>query len=390
MSDSNLGWKGAVMPGSAAAHSGSVSQASFTSQNLPRAAPGQRRTDLELFKAASLKINPLKHSPWGSCSCWDFKGRIWKFGPTFRVKKPGADTMGNAMGREDPMAGTGRRCSQTHTAIFKGELSYETHYYLVLQSGTGSVNVLLAGQAGRLYWLLFLKWRDSGCRKPGWKGLLGEKRSSKSRHEYPGWKIKHSLNLRFSWLLYFHYKLWKLDQRRFLLLPGWHTHTWSHQWLMVYYRNSLIILCCPPLWKRTWISCHTTMQCCQLTPCTRTTQLVHTSLISPYSVTKPLERNLVKKTLRALQLYFIFYPDWLRRESWTVGAKRTEIPYNYIEKLVNKHLQTLPFGRLFMISKNLALARSILKITSDLCIYQKLPKNQRVLKHRTGLACCGQ
>lgn len=56
------------------------------------------------------------------------------------------------MVREDPMAGTGRQCSQTHTAIFKGELSYETDD-LVLQSQRGSVNVcvLLAGQAGRLY-----------------------------------------------------------------------------------------------------------------------------------------------------------------------------------------------------------------------------------------------
>lgn len=38
------------MPGSAVAHTGLVSSASFTSQNLPRAAPGQRRTDLDCLK----------------------------------------------------------------------------------------------------------------------------------------------------------------------------------------------------------------------------------------------------------------------------------------------------------------------------------------------------
>lgn len=56
--------------------------------------------------------------------------------------------MGNAVVREDPVAGTGRQCSQTHTAIFKGELSYETDD-LVLQSQTGSVNVCSASWASR-------------------------------------------------------------------------------------------------------------------------------------------------------------------------------------------------------------------------------------------------
>lgn len=62
-----------------------------------------------------------------------------------------------------------------------------------------------------------------------------------------------------------------------------------------------------------------------------------------------------------------------------------------MQKVVNKHLQTLTFERLFRILNNLALARSILKIHSDhLGIYQKLPKKQKMLKHRTGLACCAQ
>lgn len=34
-----------------------------------------------LFKAASLKINRLKHSPWGSCSCWDFKEEFESLAP---------------------------------------------------------------------------------------------------------------------------------------------------------------------------------------------------------------------------------------------------------------------------------------------------------------------
>lgn len=34
-----------------------------------------------LFKAAFLKINQLKHSPWGSCSCWDFKEEFESLAP---------------------------------------------------------------------------------------------------------------------------------------------------------------------------------------------------------------------------------------------------------------------------------------------------------------------
>lgn len=108
--------------------------------------------------------------------------------------------------------------------------------------------------------------------------------------------------LKFPWLLYFHYKLWKPDQISFLTLPGWHTVE-SHQWLIICYINSLITPCYPPIWKSTLISCHPTIQCCQLTPFTVSILLVHTSLISPASAVKPLERNLVKKTHRALQIF---------------------------------------------------------------------------------------
>lgn len=106
--------------------------------------------------------------------------------------------------------------------------------------------------------------------------------------------------LKFPWLLYFHYKLWKPDQISFLTLPGWHTVE-SHQWLIICYINSLITPCYPPIWKSTLISCHPTIQCCQLTPFTVSILLVHTSLISPASAVKPLERNLVKKTHRAIE-----------------------------------------------------------------------------------------
>lgn len=79
---------------------------------------------LRLFKAVFLKINGLKHSPWGSCSCWDFSEEFESLAPP-----PGSKAScwhNRESGGEYPMAGTGRQCSQTHTAIFKGELSYET------------------------------------------------------------------------------------------------------------------------------------------------------------------------------------------------------------------------------------------------------------------------
>lgn len=71
-----------------------------------------------------------------------------------------------------------------------------------------------------------------------------------------------------------------------------------------------------------------------------------------------------------------FCPDWLWRESWTFDAKKPNNPYKHKERLVNKHLQKPPFRGLLMISKNLALATPILKITSDPGTYQKLPKKQ--------------
>lgn len=53
------------------------------------------------------------------------------------------------------MAGTGRQCSQTHTAIFKGELSYETDD-LVLQSYIGSANVCSVSWASRKIILIII------------------------------------------------------------------------------------------------------------------------------------------------------------------------------------------------------------------------------------------
>lgn len=139
------------------------------------------------------------------------------------------------------------------------------------------------------------------------------------------WITKMSLRLlKFSWLLYFHYKLRKLDQTSFLTLPSWHTAE-SDKWLTICYINSLITLCYPPIWKRTLISCHSTIQCCQLTPFTVSILLVHTSRISPASAAKPLERNLVMKTYRALQISSALTGYG---ESWTLDAKKPDNPYN--------------------------------------------------------------
>lgn len=177
------------------------------------------------------------------------------------------------------------------------------------------------------------------------------------------WMTKMSLRLlKFSCLLYFHCKLRKLDQTRFLTLPCWHTAE-SNQWLTICYINSLITLCYPPIWKRTLISCHSTIQCCQLTPFTVSILLVHTSLISPTSAAKPLERNLVMKTYRALQISSALTGYG---ESWTPDAKKPGNPYKYRKRLVNKHLQNSPFRGLLIISRNLALATPIFKIASDL------------------------
>lgn len=115
--------------------------------------------------------------------------------------------------------------------------------------------------------------------------------------EYLGWKMSLNL-LKFSWLLCLHYKLWKPVQISFLILPGWHTVE-NHQWLTVCYIKSLITLLPADLEKHILTSCQSTVQCCQLTPFTVSTPLVHTSLIS---AAKPLKRNLVKKTHRALQI----------------------------------------------------------------------------------------
>jgi len=148
-----------------------------------------------------------------------------------------------------------------------------------------------------------LKWRDGGVDPvhQAWKGCWGRSAASSQCTNIPDEKTSISL-FKFSRLLYSHHELWKPDQISFLTLPCWHIVE-SHHWLSICYIKSLITLCYPPIWKSTLISCHSTIQCCQLTPFTMSILLVHTSLISPASAVKPLERNLVKKTHKALKIF---------------------------------------------------------------------------------------